>query len=252
MDKVIGFELSADMAFFRRGYTTTSTLTYSFPPKTVISGLLAGVLGKQESEYREVFNTSSIALVIASPLRKLFMKQNLLYTKGSPGEAYYRSEKRLQVPFHYILHPRYRIYFYAEGDIYDQLKYMLENRYTVYTPYLGVANCLANITYLGEFGVSEKEVNGSSISIDSIIPLDVLPISSIDFNAGNNELRLVRERVPISMDNSRVVLKYSDIIFVEPLLGENGVIHLSKLTLTKGKYWQVSCSSGVKENVIFF
>ena len=251
MDKAIGFELFADMAFFRRGYTTTSTLTYSFPPKTVLAGLMAGILGKRDG-YRESFNASRIAVVITSPLRKLLLKQNMLYIKGEEIKSYNNSERRLQVPIQYILHPRYRVYFHADRDLYGQLKLMLENRNSLYTPYLGVANCIANITYLGEFTVSEKKVNETPAMIDSIIPLDVVPLTSIDFFTANVELRVVRERVPVSMDDSRVVSRYSDMIFLEPGPGGNGNDHSPRLVMTSGSYWEVMSSSGVKENVEFF
>lgn len=267
MDKVLAFDLSADMAFFRRGYTTTSPLTYSFPPKTVISGFLAAVLGKKNSRYRGVFNRSSVAIVISSPLRKQFIVQNLLYLKGS--DDYNRTERRLQAPFHYIMHPRYRVYFYLEGYYYEQLKQMLENGESVYTPYLGVANCIADITYHGEYEVSEREVSNGSAEIASVIPLDTVPIGSIDFSAGESGLRLIREKIPVSMDESRVVLKYSDIIFAEPVavpegkepkvahssIGsspDNGGFYQSRLKLTSGKYWEVRSKSGAVENVIFF
>ena len=39
---LVAFTLAGPMAHFRKFYTTTSALTYLFPPRTTLMGLVAG------------------------------------------------------------------------------------------------------------------------------------------------------------------------------------------------------------------
>ena len=48
---LIVFDIWGDYAYFRRGYTTTSTLTYPFPSRTTIAGFIAGILGYPRNSY---------------------------------------------------------------------------------------------------------------------------------------------------------------------------------------------------------
>ena len=49
------FKLQGDFAHFKRHYTTTSPLSFDFPPRTVLSGLVGAILGlskyPQDSNY---------------------------------------------------------------------------------------------------------------------------------------------------------------------------------------------------------
>lgn len=39
------FEVSGRMAMFRKPYTTTSSVSYPFPPPTALAGMIAAILG---------------------------------------------------------------------------------------------------------------------------------------------------------------------------------------------------------------
>ena len=54
--EVLIFDLSGKMAHFRKYYTNSSSLTYYFPPRTVIIGLIAGLIGKERDSYYEIFS----------------------------------------------------------------------------------------------------------------------------------------------------------------------------------------------------
>ena len=40
-EKLLAFDIWGDYAYFRRGYTTTSTVSFPFPSRTTISGLIS-------------------------------------------------------------------------------------------------------------------------------------------------------------------------------------------------------------------
>jgi CRISPR-associated protein Cas5h len=54
VDKVLVFDIWSDYAHFRRGYTTTSPLTYPFPTRTALTGIVAAILGLEiDQGYRK-------------------------------------------------------------------------------------------------------------------------------------------------------------------------------------------------------
>lgn len=249
MDRALAIEFSADMAFFRRGYTTTSTLSYTIPPKTVIAGLIAGMAGKRYNSYSEILESSRVAVVLLNRPRRLMVRQNLLFTTDS---NYNNSEKRTRVIFQYLRFPKYRVYFYIPNDFYGELKKLLEKGESVYTPYLGTANCIASVKYLGEVAVHETEINGSTVSVSSIIPLNSAEPNPIDLKEIKGGFRIMKERIPASMDADRIVRRFVDVLFLEPAPETRDISYPYCFGVSSGKYWEVEGASGLRENVIFF
>jgi len=232
LDRALSFEISSDFGFFRRGYTTTSALTYSVPPKTAISGLIAAILGRRWENYYISFSSSLVAIRILSPVRKIVIKENLRETKGS-------SKGRIQIPFEYLRYPRYRIFFYKYGEPYEEFKSLLLRHETHFTPYLGTAKCIADIKYIGEVKVNDLNVSDSEVSISSVIPLDKVHESNISLETGK---RYAKERSSSSMDSRRVVTKFTDILYET-----SG----STIKINGGSYSVIE-HEGKDENVIFF
>jgi len=81
--KVLTFDLYGDFAHFRKYFTTTSPLTFSFPPPPTISGILGTIYGTPKNENQEVFGYENckIALQIQKPVKKIRMGLNFIYTK---------------------------------------------------------------------------------------------------------------------------------------------------------------------------
>ena len=50
-NKLLAFDICGDYGYFRRGYTSTSTITFPFPSRTSISGLIAGIIGLEKDSY---------------------------------------------------------------------------------------------------------------------------------------------------------------------------------------------------------
>ena len=42
---VLVFDIEGDMALFRKPYTTTSMVSYPFPPPTAVAGMLGAIVG---------------------------------------------------------------------------------------------------------------------------------------------------------------------------------------------------------------
>ena len=67
------FRFSGKYAHFRRPYTNVSSLSYPFPPRPTMAGLLGAVLGVQKDKVAEVFNDKrlKIAVVIENQIKTI-------------------------------------------------------------------------------------------------------------------------------------------------------------------------------------
>lgn len=82
--KILIFDLIGKMGHFRKIDTNSSSLSYSFPPRTTIVGILAGILGMERDSYYEVFspNQCQIALSVRTPIRKVMQTVNYMFVKS--------------------------------------------------------------------------------------------------------------------------------------------------------------------------
>jgi len=232
-DKILVFDIKGPFAHFRKYYTNSSSLTYSFPPRTVITGLIAGILGyanekptsnKRKEIYYEKFGGSSckIAISLKTKIRKVTQTINYIKTKTDQQSRYSFKDLILgtrgaptQIPLEIILSAEennteiaYRIYFHHrdEDNIYMRLKERLQGKRYVYPPYLGITECLASIDYVAE-GRLQKNIN-QQIEINTISKLEEV---EPDFNSG--DLQYLIEKMPTGFSNKRIPLKPTDYIF---------------------------------------
>lgn len=249
-EKLLIFDIKGFFAHFRKYYTNVSSLSYSTPPRTVISGLIAGILGKSRDSYYDDFNVdnTTIGVSIRVPVKKMMHTINFYNLK------YINYSLRSQVPLE-IVSPFirsetvcYRIYFYNEKCI-DELKERIKNKRYVYNPYLGITEFLADIEYV------------DFINDESIVPLK--PNDSIEIlscfkkfyinkilmsNTIDNNIKYNIERMPVNFNTNRELHLFDDYIFVEnckpikAVLKENTeVFEISYLSLSKN----------ITENIIF-
>ena len=170
---VVVFDVWGDYAYFRRGYTTTSTISYPFPSRTTIAGFIAGILGYSRDSYYELFNedNSMIGLKIINPIKKTRLNLNYVNTKESMHLFEIKSNgKRTQVPAEFLKYVKYRLYIsFEDKELMDKLYTLLSEHKSVYTPYLGITECLCNFDLVGDGLYTVDEINGEKIQIDSVL-----------------------------------------------------------------------------------
>ena len=67
-ERVIVFDVWGDYAHFRKNYSTSSPLTYSFPPRTALSGLIGAIAGLDKSNYgSSLFSMGDLWISILNP-----------------------------------------------------------------------------------------------------------------------------------------------------------------------------------------
>jgi len=243
-DKILAFDVWADYAHFRKFYTTTSPLTFSFPPRTALCGLIAAIVGleKEENEYLKYFpfEEAFIGVRILKPIKKVMIAQNLIHTKDAKGPGMNLITKRTQIRFEFLKWPMFRIYFaYAgkEEKLKNLKQYLIEHK-SVYTPVLGLSENIADFKFTGEYDYESKQCS-DYVPIQSVIPL-----GQVSDDYGTNfdyDAEYFSERHALILSTERVVTKYDDILFER-----NGRPIEIKL---KGNYFELRNSG--KEKIVF-
>ncbi|GEM_PF-213125 len=252
-DKVLIFDLKGPLAHFRKYYTNSSSLSYLFPPRTVIAGLIAGIVGlpserhtnKNEEVYYEKFSDDrcGIAVSIRTRIRRMMQTVNYIKTK-TDKQSKYSFEALItgtrgaptQIPLEILLPENgnditYRVYFYhANGEVYNKLKQRLEEQRFVYPPYMGLSEFLASIDNVGEGNVSRNPKQ--DIELNSVCKLkDVEP----DFSG--NDLQYLIEKMPTGFSNDRTPNQPDDYILEIK----------SRIMKVKVKNNAICCSVGYSE-----
>ncbi|WP_456396603.1 type I-B CRISPR-associated protein Cas5b [Desulfurobacterium sp.] len=213
--RIIAFDIWGELAHFRRFFTTSSPLTFSFPPPTTVRGIIGAILGFSKNDYIEVTNRLNIGIRLLSPVKKIRFGLNIVFTKGS-GKKFeptlFRDRKgdnkktiRTQISAEFLKNPKYRIFVSGDDKLLDKLLEYLPFHKTEYTVSLGLSECLANFSFTGEF---KAELVEETSEIHSVIPTD--KVFKINIEA---DLKLAKERIPVFMNKRRVVQKYQDVVF---------------------------------------
>jgi CRISPR-associated protein Cas5h len=208
-ERVIVFDVWGDYAHFRKTYSTSSPLTYSFPPRTAISGMIGAIAGLDKSDYfREFFRDSAlIACRIMNPIKKVRIGENLIDTKMAIKMHLIRN--RTQIRFEFVKDPRYRIYFWhSDEKFHRNVKETLADHQSVYTPCLGLSELVCNFQYIGEFERRALGADQEFLEIDSVVPGK--SIQETDFEDGKEYFS---EVMPCEMGEEREVTDYGEILF---------------------------------------
>ncbi len=211
--KVLIFDIFGSFGQYKKFYTTSSALTYPFPPPTAIRGLIGAILGYKRSEYLEKTKTLRIGVQILNPIR--IIKTSINYISTKEGE--YELNKKLsnkkgsvkitrtQVIKHILVEPKFRIYVSGEGETFDELKSSLEKGEFFYTPVLGTSEYLAEVEYVGCYPI--RQVENYKGSCFSICPVEFWKDPEI------TSVKLGKELIPYDLDKDRLKPKYVEVLY---------------------------------------
>ncbi|MCE1248061.1 MAG: type I-B CRISPR-associated protein Cas5b [Firmicutes bacterium] len=220
MEKLLVFDVSGNMGHFRKPYTTTSPLTYPFPPRPALCGLIGAIMGIERDEYSQLFSPDNcrIALRILGKTRKLKIGINYLNT-DSGFKSFYIIKNRKQIPVEFLVSPAYRIYFHHNDEkIYGRLKSLLENHETEFTPCLGLAYLLADYNYIGEFPVEISNfADRQEARINSVVVMDGKTEIIFDGEGTTGKGEYFSSRMPHVIEEKTVfhrkTLEYANIVY---------------------------------------
>ena len=209
------------MAHFRKFYTNSSSLSYLFPPRTTITGLIAGILGRVRDSYYEEFSSQycRIAISIRTPVRKIMQTVNYIRTKslaeitGSGGHTQIPLEILLPLPPYKEI--KYRIYFWhKDSSLMENLEKCLRKGTFVYPPYLGITECIGKISFVdickgSNLEMQEKKWEKEDTGLITVIPIKQIekmpPLGTL------NGCKLIKEdRMPLEFNSKRLIKRGSE------------------------------------------
>ena len=170
--KLIAFDIWGDYGYFRRGYTSTSTITYPFPSRTTIAGLISGIVGLEKDSYHDLFNenNSKIGLRILNPIKKMNINLNYINTKEGFLLSDIKANPRVQVQAEFLKDVKYRIYVSLDDNkLMEELYENLSEHKSVFTPCLGISECIANFKLAYDDLLDLNMAKGIDVEINSVI-----------------------------------------------------------------------------------
>lgn len=254
--EILRFDIAGKFAHFRKYYANNTALSYSLPPRTSVTGLLAALVGLPKDSYYREFSSEylRVGIRIVSPIKKTFHRLNHLKVENAID--FQGGKGHTQTPFEVITGldlrtdlVRYRIYLsvvqHSSGVAsWNRIKERLAAIDPVYTLSLGVANFSAQISNFIAFPPDKWKKIGAPAGF---IPIHSAVLSErvlgID-TTGNTKLLMEEELLPADFidDYNRELSKMNRLFFAI-----DGQPMPLKIT---GDYYELQ--SGVDtENIVF-
>ena len=210
--KMLVFDIWADFGHFRKYYTTSSPLTFSFPPPSAVAGMLGAITGSNKEHYLQDFSLDNMQLGIRllNPVRKVRLGINLINTKDNYWQPIRKGnhEPRTQIRTEFLHNPAFRIYVHHRDEmLFNKLIDSIKRHYTYYTLSMGLSELLADFRWVGLYEGELKSPDSDEIV--SVIPEKYLTNQNLVLEAGR---RYFKERIPIYMTPERIVESYDNVI----------------------------------------
>lgn len=213
MGEVLVFDLTGPMAHFRKYYTNTSALTYGFPPRTALMGLMAAVLGFERDSYYKELDRGRFAVAVKAPTRRLLQTVNYVRTKKE-DLSLLRRLRRLpgtQTPLEFLFPGgecralRFRVFFsHPDSGLLREAAARLQEGRPCFPLYFGLTECLATAGYVNLFGPGDYQLLPPGTAVDLTSVLNAAHLNRIDLPTVSTA-RLVRERAPYSFGPGRTL-----------------------------------------------
>ena len=200
------FDCSSSMAMFRKPYTTTSSVSFAFPPPTAIAGLVAAIIGldngaaanASSAGYWGELSGTKVAVSLRRPIKWLRAALNFWNIKNP------QSTPHIQVKHQFVAFPEYRVN--VKGGVEKALRERLERNSFVYTPFLGVAYALAHIEYVGF--CDDTPAGSEDYDVNSVIPWN--DAQELDLHASKS---VFKEIVPLRLTCNRALAQSVKVVY---------------------------------------
>jgi CRISPR-associated protein Cas5h len=218
------FDIAGEYALFKKPYSPMSPVSYPLPPPPTVLGMLGAVLGYEKTDYHQQLNWEQVRIGVAlrQPTRVFRAALNLLQTKTGT-DSFFRpldgQNTHTQVPCEFLRQPAFRLYVAGlPATVMDKLAERLRSGRSAYTVTLGWANCLADVTWIGDAPTQP-------LTTDEWQAVTAVPLTADVKIHYENQRRYHRMRIPAVMNGERVVTRYQEIVLAEdgqPIRGHGG------------------------------
>lgn len=152
--KVLSFTMKGRYGHFCSPFTNVYRLTQPCPTKTAIMGFVGAVLGMNRDNL-SLYEQLNCGVEVDFDYRT----KSLPYTarKDFPGKQ--GNTEHSLTPVEMIVCPNYRVHVVGNDEILNKLYNLMKDGLSHYTPYLGLAQCVAST----DFEVAEPPTEGEVI-----------------------------------------------------------------------------------------
>jgi CRISPR-associated protein Cas5h len=201
-NNIIIFDLIGKFAHFKKFYTNSSSLSYPFPPRTVIEGIISAILGKDRDTYYELFSPRNCAIVMSSKTKTRSVMQTVNYLSVKEKYDLNGWSGRTQIPFELIVprifdeNLRYRIYLRHDNEILKEISDRLRLKQSFYPTSFGSAQFLCSAELVSK-SVDEDIISEKRLFEEVQTPL-VAVEETVDslLNDKNSGLKIVNDIFP--------------------------------------------------------
>jgi len=224
--KILIFDIKGTYAHFRKFYTTASPLTFAFPPRTALQGIIGAIMGYKKDKYMSLLKEAAISISLKKPIKKDRITMNFINTKDAPMvrltntfAVYFLGlrkgpwhEPHTQIRLEVLKDVMYRVYFScSQTKVMEELKEKLLKHHSVYTPCLGLANFLADFQFIGEFEGKLRKGMGNYIEVITPVRIDIT--EETDFLLLEEGKIYLREKMPVQLNENRIPEEYASYLF---------------------------------------
>lgn len=211
------FQVKGSHAYWKKGFSSGgSPLTFGFPPRTAVVGLIGAVLGIDRDRLAQEFQIqeTNTAVIPLSPLVKDRLPQN--WRQGPPTIEKNRVKpskfnESFQANIEIVRNPRFAIVFtHKNAKLMHNLVERLQEKKWFYPPYLGSLGFLADVEFDYEDEASEN--SGVNIVLHSVLPLTETQAKFVGLHQDNLCIR--EEGVPLDVLKDRA-FRYVAYVYAE-------------------------------------
>lgn len=219
MSYVAVCDLTGPLAHFRKFYTNSSSLSYGFPPRTVLMGVVAAVLGWERDTYYEELGLQKarFAVVVKVPVRRIMQTVNYIRTKAEDLDRMRKLEAvgGTQVPLEFLIpagespHLKFRIYFtHQNQELVKEWALRVKTQKAYYPLYLGLTECIAQARFIYEGEPEAIHSPGEEVIVHSVLNARFLAKPLL-----RGDIALYREKAPFSFGPGRQLLPTASFIY---------------------------------------
>ncbi len=217
------FDLTGSMAHFRKYYTNSSSLTYGFPPRTVLMGIIAAILGMGRDTYYDTLDRGCFSVTVKVPARRLMQTVNYTRTKKEDLGILRKlgTVPGTQIPLELLLPGVaysklcFRIFFsHPDSELLEETAQRLKGRRSHYPLCLGLTECPAIAAFLGLFERGDYQCLpvGTPVALTSVLNTTLLQKLILN---GSSPGQIYRERAPHSFGEGRRLQPPASMLYTE-------------------------------------
>ncbi len=202
--RVVVFRYFGKYGHFLRAEANANGITYPFPPRTSLLGMIGAVLGMEKDEPQIRLSDASVAISGLPPqrfwhktnIRKIppAMLPDIVKAKDEgPGG---KKQRNFRFPQEWLWRPDYRVWAALPANDHASLASRLRERRWHFTPSLGLAFLFAHLEFISEFDAEQLPDGEHEVVTVSPYAPERMPTDS--------ELGLVSLRMPAAATADRV------------------------------------------------